>query len=288
MASGSLTNTINMTNTIGDTYMTVSDIPAQTVGTSVYYEVLAVDNIPDSSVSAEFDYTVVEASSNTLPYSEDFTSGFGDIYTYDVAGDDNWYITSGYATINGYPNEDEADEDWMILPRINFSDYTWEQLAFDTWWQYGNQNADNYLKLFYSSDYSGLGDPTTSTWTELSFTIPPIDLTWTPTIVDLSSLPDYEIYLGFKYYSDDAARKWEIDNISITGTVTLDAPANVVITHDGIDVTITWDNEGYEYKIYSCDDPFGTFELEETVIDTNQVILLAPVGTKKFYQVTAE
>ena len=59
-------------------------------------------------------------------------------------------------------------------------------------------------------------------------------------------------------------------------------------THDGIDVTITWDNEGYEYKIYSCDDPFGTFELEETVIDTNQVILLAPVGTKKFYKVTAE
>jgi len=216
LVSGSLTNTINMSNSGGDTYTTDSDIPAQSDGTTVYYEVYAEDDVPESSTSAELNYTVTDPATTTIPYYEDFSSGFGDIYTYDVSGDDYWYVTSGYANINGYPNTDPIDEDWMILPSINFGNYSDEQLAFDAWWRYGNQDADNYLRLYYSTDYSGLGDPTGSTWIELSFTIPPVEETWTPTTVDLSLLPANSIYLAFKYYSDDAARWWEIDNIAIT------------------------------------------------------------------------
>ena len=289
LTSGSLINTINMSTSERATYTTSTDIPVQTVGTIVYYEVYAEDNVPESSVSAEYDYTVVDVSTTSLPYSEDFTSGFGAIYTYDFAGNDYWYITSGYANINGYPNDDEADEDWMILPRINFGDYTEEQLAFDAWWQYGNQDANNYLKLFYSSDYPGLGDPTSSTWNELTFAIPPIDLTWTLTVVDLSALPDNDIYLGFRYYSDDAARKWEIDNISITGTGILDAPTNVVITHNGADVTISWDAVAGAtlYHVYSSEDPNSGFELDESGVFNNNSWTTV-LSTKKFYRVTAE
>ncbi len=72
---------------------------------------------------------------------------------------------------------------------------------------------------------------------------------------------------------------------------TPDAPVNinVEVIADGDSIKISWDNEGYEYKIYSCDDPYGTFDtLETTVTNTVQAILPAPVDIKKFYRVTAE
>ncbi len=73
-------------------------------------------------------------------------------------------------------------------------------------------------------------------------------------------------------------------------TIIASSPLNISIEiiDDGNSIKISWDNEGYEYKIYSCDDPYGTFELEDTVTDIGQVILSAPVETKKFYRVTAE
>jgi len=62
-ASGNLTNTISMSNTSGDTYTTVSAIPAQPDGTTVYYEIYAEDNNNDATTSPEQSYTVT--SSNT-------------------------------------------------------------------------------------------------------------------------------------------------------------------------------------------------------------------------------
>ena len=63
----------------------------------------------------------------------------------------------------------------------------------------------------------------------------------------------------------------------------------IEIIANGDSIRISWDNEGYEYKIYSCDDPYGTFDsLETTVTNTGQVVLSAPVEVKKFYRITAE
>ena len=80
----------------------------------------------------------------------------------------------------------------------------------------------------------------------------------------------------------------DADDISlfIPGT-----PENVQIEiiANGDSIKISWDNEGYEYKIYSCDDPYGTFDsLETTVTNTGQAVLSAPVEVKKFYRITAE
>jgi endonuclease/exonuclease/phosphatase family metal-dependent hydrolase len=64
---------------------------------------------------------------------------------------------------------------------------------------------------------------------------------------------------------------------------------NIEIIASGDSIKISWNNEGYEYKIYSCDDPYGTFDtLETTVTNTGEVILLIPVEAKKFYRLTAE
>ena len=56
--SGNMTNTIQMSNTSGDTYTTDTAIPAQTDGTTIYYEVYAVDNNADDNTSAEQSYLV--------------------------------------------------------------------------------------------------------------------------------------------------------------------------------------------------------------------------------------
>jgi hypothetical protein len=57
--SGSLTNTITMSNSTGDTYITDSSIPAQMAGTTIFYEIYALDNNSDDTTSPEQSYTVI-------------------------------------------------------------------------------------------------------------------------------------------------------------------------------------------------------------------------------------
>jgi len=217
--SGSLGNTINMTLGTGDTYITDTDIPAQTVWSTVYYEVYAEDDVPEGSTSSEYDYTVIEPATTTLPYSEPFTADLGACYTYSVSGvTKEWYWNSGgYAYMSGYDSGD-TEEDWLILPGINLNSYTDEFMIFDTWYQYGSDDANNYLKLYYSTDYSGIGDPTSASWTEISYTQPASATTWASSgLVDISGISGTSVWIGFKYrYESGSYRNWSVDNISIT------------------------------------------------------------------------
>ncbi len=56
--SGSLTNTVTMTISSGSTY--TGNIPAQTNGTTVFYEIYATDDDADATTSPEQSYTVTE------------------------------------------------------------------------------------------------------------------------------------------------------------------------------------------------------------------------------------
>jgi len=158
----------------------------------------------------------VEApASTTLPYEENFDTDLGDCYTYSVTGDTkNWYWSSGYAKMNGY-NSGEVEEDWLILPGIDF-DGSYDYMRFDTWNKYGTDDENNYLKLMYSTDYSGLGDPALATWTEISFTQPSSTETWTSSgNIWLSEIPG-PAYIAFKYhYEAGSYKSWQVDNISI-------------------------------------------------------------------------
>ncbi|MCD4735972.1 MAG: hypothetical protein K8R53_08010, partial [Bacteroidales bacterium] len=85
--------------------------------------------------------------------------------------------------------------------------------------------------------------------------------------------------------------KIELRDAGDISLFTPDTPVNIniEIIAAGDSIKISWNNEGYEYKIYSCDDPYGTFNtLETTITNIGQVILPAPVDAKKFYRVTAE
>ncbi|MDY0101747.1 MAG: DUF5689 domain-containing protein [Lentimicrobium sp.] len=162
---------------------------------------------------------VEEPASTTLPYQEDFSSGFGLCYTYSVSGPDQYWKhnSSGeYAYMNGY-NTGLLEEDWMILPAVNFNNYTNASMSFDSYMNFGSDNADNYFKLVYSTNYAGIGDPTLATWTELSFDYPTDLSTWTPSgTVSLSAITGTSVYIAFKYhYNSTFYRSWQVDNISI-------------------------------------------------------------------------
>ena len=249
---GPYSTTINMSLDAGDTYVTDSDIPAQADGTTVYYVIEATDNDSETTTSSQQDYTVTDPATTTLPYNETFDTDLGDCYTYSVSGNTKeWFWNSGgWADMNGY-NSGETEEDWLIVPGIDFDSYIGEFMTFDTWYKYGTDDTSNYLKLFYSADYPGLGDPSGSTWTELTFTHPAASETWTSSgTVDLSSISGTTVYIAFKYnYSSGSYRNWRVDNISIQETTSDPEPSNYptaftatansafAITTDWIDAT---------------------------------------------------
>ena len=241
-ASGSLTNTINMSLSSGSTYTTDTDIPAQADGTTVYYEVYALDDDADDATTTEYNYTVQDPATTALPYTENFDADLGDCYTYSVSGGTKvWHYATtssdGHAAMNGY-NSGDTEEDWLILPGIDFDSYSNEIMNFDTWHKYGNDDTNNFLKLYYSSTYPGTGDPSSYTWTELSFTTG-ADNTWTGSgDIDLSAISGSAVYLAFKYhYTPGNYRYWKVDNISISPS----APVNVTFQVDMSNETVSAD-----------------------------------------------
>jgi hypothetical protein len=162
----------------------------------------------------------------TLPYIENFADDLGNCYTYSVSGPTRYWIhasigENGFAQMNGF-NSGDIEEDWLILPGVNFNDYDNEVLTFDTWWRFGEDDDDNYLKLYYSTDYPGTGDPTGFTWVELDFNTAEDDQTWESSgEIDLSEIAGELVFIGFKYrYESGKYKLWQVDNISVLGDPT--------------------------------------------------------------------
>ena len=209
--------TIEMIDGGSGTYTSFNAIPAQTNGTTVYYIIIATDDALNTTTTEEYSYTVVDPATTTLPYYELFTTDLGNCYTFSVSGDTKaWEHSGDYASMNGY-NSGDLEEDWLILPGINMDNYSNERMRFDSWYKYGNDDENNYLKLYYSNDYTGTGDPSSASWTEIPFTQPGAAETWTGSgNIDLSGITGTSVYFAFKYnYSAGNYRTWQIDNISI-------------------------------------------------------------------------
>jgi hypothetical protein len=235
--SGSLTNTIAMTHGAGDTYTANSSIPAQGNGTTVYYEIYALDNDAGETTTSEQNYIVTDPATTTIPYTEDFALGFGDTYAYSVSGATKvWsYSASGYVYMNGY-NSGDLEEDWLILPGVNLNNYTNEVLTFESWYNFGTDDADNYLKLYYSTNYAGIGDPSSSVWTELAYNQPSATSTWTGSgDIDLSGISGTSVRIALKYhYNSGSYRSWQIDNINIFESL-VDNPVSFTAASTGTD-----------------------------------------------------
>ena len=154
--------------------------------------------------------------------AEDFQDGadLGAFSQYSVSSDSNWVRRSfegnGYAYINQY-DADEAANDWLITDEVlALDDFQNEVLTFTNVKRYGSGDTD--LRLKYSTDYDGEGDPTSATWTDISGRVTWDDASGDYTFqtagpVDLSDLPG-SVYLAFHYTEADDAL-WQLDDILI-------------------------------------------------------------------------
>lgn len=219
-ASNNLNNTIPMSNNGGDVYTTDSPIPAQADNTTVFFRVYAEDDAGDSSQSSLMSYNVRDPRFATLPFFETFDNDLGDLYVYSVSGPNREWVhnsfNGGVAEMNGF-NTGDLENDWLILPGLNLDLIDEPRMSFDTWYRFGNDDEDNYLKLHYSTDYAGVGNPMNATWTELEFSISGSEQTWASSgTIDLSDIEGEEVFIAFEYnYNPGNYRLWRVDNIAI-------------------------------------------------------------------------
>jgi hypothetical protein len=202
--------------------------------------------------------------------------------------------------MSGYSSGYFENEDWLISPVLDFTNYSNITLDFDEAINYEYEPIADNEEIMVSTDYAGSGNPNTNgTWSELTISGRASGSNWTFVSVDQIDLNTYAgeptIYIAFKYTSSSTnAATWEIDNVLVNGEETiipqLDPPQNVHITIDGGGtVTITWDAviNATSYRVEESDTPEGIYTPSTGTFNGEQWTG-ATSDLKKFYQVIAE
>ena len=157
----------------------------------------------------------------TVLTNVDFEDGtFGDWTPHNVSGDEAWesytYGDNTFAKMSGYNSGSHANEDWLVSPELDFTNFVSGTFTFDNAYKYDG----NPLQLLVSTDYDGTSSPETFTWNDISedATWSDGNYDWVSSQVDLGNYLNQKIYLAFKYTSTDAASStWEVDNLFVYG-----------------------------------------------------------------------
>ncbi len=180
-----------------------------------------IDHYSDNKI-ARLELTGTEgdpASISSVIYTQNFeTDCAPDWVIYSVSSNKNWacntYGHNGGAAMemNNY-EADAASEDWLVSPLLNTTGYANTKLEYWMEWDYSGSTVE----LFYSTDYSGTGNPNDATWTKLADA--PTQDAWTLYSDDLQSFAASSFYIAFKHIASvDASSRINLDDISLTGT----------------------------------------------------------------------
>ncbi|MEZ6125267.1 MAG: NF038122 family metalloprotease [Planctomycetaceae bacterium] len=147
------------------------------------------------------------------PHVNDFetnagSAGLGDGWSVVSADSDaanTWFATvdvaNRVAEVNGFGDTVPAN-DWLISPPMNLDTTDGEVVTFDTWTQFSDAGiTDPEVRFLYSTDYSGIGDPTVATWTELPYSFPAENsAVYTPSgNIDVSGITGSLVWFAFQY-----------------------------------------------------------------------------------------
>ncbi len=141
--------------------------------------------------------------------------------TYAEKGTKTWYgnyVTESerWVQATAYNSGQASVKTWMITPVMDLTTATNPYLSFESADGYDNGAT---LKLYASTDYTGSATPWTSTWTSLSFTLPPlVSSSWSDFIssgkVDLSAFKGGSVYIAWVYDGGtDRTTTWEVDKV---------------------------------------------------------------------------
>lgn len=173
-------------------------------------------------------------------------------------GFDQW--EQGYDYIDGeysaYSNAYSESENWLITPQIDLTEASNAILTYydefdDT---YAETDQDQFLVLI-SIDYSGSGDPTLATWTQIHSGITEY-YDWNLQEIDLTDYLGQTVYIAFQYipYFDGtdyiSGTDWYIDAVRVSddgctgiepvpNSATVDSPPNGA-TLIPVDVPLSW------------------------------------------------
>ncbi|MFC0877449.1 choice-of-anchor J domain-containing protein [Saccharicrinis sp. FJH2] len=143
--------------------------------------------------------------------------------SYSVTSNINWSCNNQAMSVNAY-NGDVASNDWLISPVMDFSQFSDITLKFDLWTKYSDNGiTDPEVRVKYSVDYPGSGNPESYTWTGLPFSFPVENSqTWINSgTIDLSAVSEPNVCIAFQYTSSGTGAGtsswWQLDNVVVTG-----------------------------------------------------------------------
>lgn len=165
-------------------------------------------------------FVIKERKPVTLPYSETFLSTKGRFTAINVSGPQVWSMDShGYTTISGYVSSvNNANEDWLISPKIDLTTVAHAKLTFDHVARYF-ANLKTEATVWYSEKYDEGLPNLVSDWKQLK-TYPFSDPgNWTLTTsheITLDSCVGKKVSIAFKYISTASkAGTWELKNFYV-------------------------------------------------------------------------
>jgi len=237
LSAGSLSNTINMSNSTGDNYVADAPIPAHADGTTVYYTIEAEDDSAAINTSSIQSYTVNDGGAVGLPFVEDFETvtenhpvDINGWTQYIEAGTETWegikYDGNLYAQFSAYNTGEASTIGWLITPALDLTGYSEVIFSFKS--KDGYNNGDP-LEVFISTDYPGSGDdPNGSSWIELNPTLSTGNsegyaTNWTASgDLYLNDYTENTVYIAFKYTGGDPSltTTMQIDDVLVEGDAT--------------------------------------------------------------------
>lgn len=186
--------------------------PYSNTGVDVNYK--TDETVPSTSVQ------VPEVTVLTFVNFQD--DSFGDWVPLSILGDQIWQVEefsrNKFAAMNGYSGGAQDNEDWIISPSINTTQFRDVLFSFS--------NALNFtgpaIQVFLSNDYNGNGNPAAATWIDITsaFNYSEGAYNWVQSgSLNLDEYQTTSLYLAFKYTSSisENAAKWELDNFLVTG-----------------------------------------------------------------------
>jgi len=217
-------------------------------------------SVPTGTINGNVTVTTASGSSSarfrslqplTLPYGpETFSSGVGSWFFYSAAGAKDWGLgtvgtpVNTFITINGFDSSvgAVAADDWAIIGPLDCSVANSFVADFNIQKSFTN-SSDDEIKLRVSGNYSGIGNPASSTWSDVPFTKPVTvgsttsSPAFTPVSVFLpSSLAgSSSVYIAF-YFKPSATTSgtsatWRVDDFKVTGStkplLSITAPATL-------------------------------------------------------------
>lgn len=168
---------------------------------------------------------------------------------YSVTGVQEWYCvgtTNRYMNINGYSGGNNANEDYLISPKIQPATGTSSAILF---FRVNSTFAGSNVKALFSTNYTGSGNPTAATWTDLNIAFTSNDSAkWVTKTGNITASAATPFYVAFKYTSTTSdGKRIYIDSVmtqnvmSVFGASNATLPLTVIgqATGSNIDIAFT-------------------------------------------------